>query len=354
MTTKPRAILLTPNDVPGNGLMSSPVLQRSLDALDREFDTHFATFCTLDSPRRGYFQLKFRDWWWPPGRFGLHNFLRARDLVHSLRLAKKDRVIAIHPFSQELALEIKKQSGAPYIVIVHDLHQGRLADPSVQQGLCEASSVLCASPALVEAIKPFAPQASLLFPSPGLPLEVEAKYSNGPIGIAGHFCSWSLALVSSLGLPIRGIGQPLSMPDRPDFEKGAKEISFVPRFAENDDAVRYIADNCSAFCVAVPSDGTEYELTSFPSKFIDFARAGLPIVIIAKPHSVIGAWAIANAWPLYIPDEADSAQCKMIADRIRDPATWHLDQSCVVRLRDGIFSNLAISTQLAQAVQQAQ
>lgn len=354
MSDKSKVILLTPNDVPGDGLMSSPVLQRSLDAVSGEFDAHFATFCDVDSPTPRYVKLKFREWWWPPGRFGLHNFLRARDLVRSMRLGPKDRIIAVHPFSQELALAIKSQSGCPYIVIVHDLHKDRLADPSVQSGLRAASSVLCASPALVKAIEPFAPHATVLFPCPGPPLELEPKYNDGPIGVPGHFCSWSLALASSLGLPIQGIGQPLSMPDRPDFQRGTLEITFVPRFASNDDAVSFIAENCSAFCVTVPSDGSDYEMTSFPSKFIDFTRASLPIVIIAKPQSVIGKWAVANDWPLYIPDEQDTTHCKVIASRLRDPDSWYRDQARVIELRDGIFSNRTINSQLLDAVRAAQ
>jgi hypothetical protein len=268
-------------------------------------------------------------------------------------MCMQDRVIAVHPFSQALALAMKKYSATPYIVLVHDLHEAELSRPEIRAGLQAASDVLCVSENIMKVMRQYAPKVSLLYPTPGLPLGLEPAFSIGSVGLGGHFCCKALKLVSRLGFQIEAIGRPVNATDGSEYTNDVSNVRFVPRFNANDDAIRHISNLCSAFCVAVPNDGSEYATYSFPSKFIDFARAGLPIVIIAGIHTAIGQWAHCNDWPLFVSDEHDSAQYKAVADRLRDQEAWNLDRARVLALRDGDFSNATINAKLLEALRRA-
>jgi hypothetical protein len=255
--------------------MSGPVHLRILHFLQGHFSTICASYADEEvSHLERFYRIPLRGRWWPPGGMGFHSHLRARRMVRDLGLTSKDHILVAHPFDGlVLAPLIQKLAGCRFTVLVHDLHADSLARPEIQAGMAAASSVLCVSDALADAVRPFNSQSDVLFPSPGEPMGLAPTFSRKPLALAGGFNDQYLALASKLREPIIAIGE--------NPGGNYPTATFVPRFAENDDAVRFVSTNCSAVVVIVPHGHGEYASHSFPSKLLDFARCGLPMVIIA-------------------------------------------------------------------------
>lgn len=335
----PKLLFIT-SGVPGPGLMSGPVHLRVLRFLSRHFDAICASYSDDDTSHIArFYRLPHRAWWWPPGRLGLHPLLRARKIISDLGIGLGDLVVVAYPFDGlVLAPILKRLAGCNYTVLVHDLHKDVLDRDEVRAGLAGASSILCASDALAELMKAFNPNSRVLFPSPGDPLNQVPAFSNGPIALAGGFNARYLMLAKKLGIPVVAIGE------SPGGDH--VDVTFIPRFAENDEAVRFVSAKCSSVAVIVPNGHADYASHSFPSKLLDFARAGLPIIIIAPLDSPVGRWAKLRDWPLFIADEDDNAAFDQAAKVLSHEAGWLNAQRHVLAVASGEFSADAIHEDL--------
>ena len=183
----PRKLVFVTGGIPHMGLMSGPVHLRIIDYLKQHFEVICASYSDEDASHLpSYQQLPHRQWWWPPGRLGLHPDLRARQLARTLRLKPDDRLLVAFPFDGlALAWRLKRRIGLSYDVLVHDLHGNSLDQPEVRKGLADASSVLCVSDAIVDVMRTTNPNVHVLYPTPGQDLGLEPGFSTGPIGLAG-------------------------------------------------------------------------------------------------------------------------------------------------------------------------
>ena len=267
-------------------------------------------------------------------------------MVRDLGLTSKDHILVAHPFDGlVLAPLIQKLAGCRFTVLVHDLHADSLERPEIQAGMAAASSVLCVSDALADAVHPFNSHSDVLLPSPGEPMGLAPTFSRKPLALAGGFNDQYLALASKLREPIIAIGE--------NPGGNYPTATFVPRFAENDDAVRFVSTNCSAVVVIVPHEHGEYASHSFPSKLLDFARCGLPMVIIAPPDSPVGRWAAQNKWCLLITDEDDDAGFLEVSKALAAEQTWLAAQCEVLQAAEGPLSAAEIHAKLLKSINSA-
>jgi hypothetical protein len=335
-----RKLVFLTGQTPEPGLMSGPIYLRILEYLAQKFDTYCASFGgSQEIPK--LIELPYRQWWWPPSRIAnAHTQLRARYLAKALKLTSADRALAAYPFEgMSIAQWLKRLLGIQYSVLVHDLHREYLDRDDVRSALAQASSVLCVSDSLAKVMGDYNSNSTVLLPTPGQDLGLFPEFSTAPIGLAGGFNSHYVEIIARFGLPVLAIG------DAPE-EAAIRNVRYVPRFSANDDAVRFASDNCSAFCVIVPHGWGDYELYSFPSRLLDFCRAGLPVIIVASTKSPVGRWAQDQAWPLYVCDEQDLSQFQAVTNQLRNRSTWERAQQRVMAIRENNFSYESINKQM--------
>ena len=267
-------------------------------------------------------------------------------MVSDVALSPQDHIVVAYPFDGlVLAPIIKRIAGCSYTVLVHDLHKDALDRDEVKAGLAGAAVILSVSDSLAELMQTYNSNSQVLYPSPGEPLGHAPAFSKGPVALAGGFDAQYLVLAKKLGLPIVAIGD--------DPGSNLTGVRFIPRFAENDDAISFVADNCSAVVVIVPDGHADYASHSFPSKLLDFARAGLPIVIIAPQESPVGRWAKQRDWPLFIHEERNAIAFDRVAAILADEVHWLDAQRRVLAAGAGEFSADVIHGQLLDHVNSA-
>ena len=342
-----RKAVLLPGYEPLPGLMSGPVLLRIQEALSGPFDAYCAfSSAGCQAPDRVVL-LPYREWWWPPSRlFNLHVALRARVLASRLSLSPHDLLVALYPFEGlKIAHALNTSLGLRHAILVHDLHRGQLEEPEIRRSIESASAVFCVSEPLLAVMRNLNPRATLAYPTPGAPLGLCPEFSTKPLGLAGGFDAKYLRIIGRFDLPVTAIGQ------TPEITTQAN-VLFVPHFASNDEAIRYVSDSCSAFCVIVPHGHGDYEMYSFPSRLLDFCRAGLPIVIVASRQSSGGKWAVANKWALYIDDENDPEQFAVVRKALASKSSWDSAREQVLAVRDREFSSETINGSMLDALVQ--
>jgi len=75
-------------------------------------------------------------------------------------------------------------------------------------------------------------------------------------------------------------------------------IEFLDSFKYNIEALEFVKKNASAFLV--PWSCSKYwGKLSFPSRFIEFAQLGLPVILFSTEDCALGSWAKKNQWKLF-------------------------------------------------------
>lgn len=62
--------------------------------------------------------------------------------------------------------------------------------------------------------------------------------------------------------------------------------------------------------------------TSFPSKFVEYCKLGLPVIIVAPPESSIGKWAVENDWLTY-ENTGDPANITAVIAKLKNRDFWN-------------------------------
>jgi hypothetical protein len=87
---------------------------------------------------------------------------------------------------------------------------------------------------------------------------------------------------------------------------------------------------------------------------VEFAHAGVPIVIAAHPSSALGAWAVKHRWSLFMPDLSSETMSRVLRE-LSSPSVLAADlaasaalaarEFCPARihasLRDGMLASLS-------------
>lgn len=340
--------IFMPGELPSEGLMSAPIFLRHLQYFKEVKETVVATF--EESPTTleyAHLRIPLREWWWPPRALlpndELHTMQRARYIISKLQLTSEDCVIARYPFEGVLiGAAIKKLCGSRLIIIVHESHLSDLQRPDLRAALGSADRIRCVSASLCNLFFELNKNTDVLLPIPGKHRKAWKSQRKGPIALIGSYNDKQLEIAERFATETIALG--------PYLPTKGNQISFIPRFEKNEAAINFVAENCSAAWVIVPNSNDHYSQTSFPSKFLDLLRTGLPIIIVAPATSPIGQWAKSTNFPTYIDNETDLTQFQRVKSALHDPIEWQNLADLSADLSAGPFSAESINQDLFDSV----
>lgn len=346
-----RQLVFIGAETPSPGVQSGPVLLRHLERFADEFAVTACVFRTSQQPALPFrqFEIPLRKWWLPPSRGKLLTKLarriKAAWLARQLNLGRDD-VVLICPHTSEhiLAREVAVAAGARLVSLLHDKwladdHQAELAAT-----FRASHAVLCVSDALASLVFDVAGvTAQVLRPIGETPLPGQAERpERSVVGIAGGFSRKAIELAADHFDAVFSIC--------PEGEiAGLAAIANVtahPRTASNRDALVLLRQQCAALFVYLGTEYENYARYSFPSKLVDFAQTGLPIVICTPPETGLGQWAAQNGWRLWLRDPDDAAASREIAALLKSDTAWQEEARQTRALADGEFSAHRIHAQL--------
>lgn len=348
-------IVLIAGVAPYWGIQSGPVIFRHLLRLSRTHEVVVAVFGGEAPPDYPFKieRLDRRSRLWPPqrrwlpGSTNLRRWLQAQQLGRRLRLTPDDRLlICLHTDEHFLARQLSVSFGCPIVGILHDMWPD-----SVQPGLVDTmrrcSGVLAVSAGLARRARAHgARNVARMHPIGETFVGTAQEPPAGELvlGVAGSMSADYVDVASRLADEVVALGA------TPEMCAGRK-VRPLPRFATNRDALSFLAATCHALVVYQTFDTTQAYLEySFPSRLIDFAQTGLPIVICAPPGSSLGEWAQDHAWPLWLSSGDDQQQIENIRSKLLDPADWAAQCAIVTELARTEFSPDRIHEMLENAL----
>lgn len=133
------------------------------------------------------------------------------------------------------------------------------------------------------------------------------------------------------------------------FEPLAKRPNVVRRgfFPTAGEAMDHLASQATAAIVSYPFDDSLWARTSFPSRLLDYASTGIPIVIIAPLTSPLGEWAQSRGWMAFVPSEDEGAITAVLRE-LTQPDAWERHAAQTRQLRDTELSAERIHQQFTR------
>ncbi|WP_197082359.1 hypothetical protein [Pedobacter sp. BMA] len=89
--------------------------------------------------------------------------------------------------------------------------------------------------------------------------------------------------------------------------------------------------------------------TSFPSKFVEYCKLGLPVIIIAPPESSIGKWAVENKWLTY-ENTGEPANIAATIAKLNNRDFWNNCQLQAQKYADTDFNPDEIHRKLSNSI----
>jgi hypothetical protein len=341
-------------DPPWFGIQSGPILTRHLQRFKASFEVFVLTFNPPPVkdypflhwcfPGRRRFDLPARHWL--PGSWSLRYRNWAKAAIQAFEITKADKLlICAHGDEHHVARNISLMTGAPLFCLLHDLWPA-WSGPGIAATLKHAACVFPVTEALASvAIPAGVKKTSVLYPI-GEEFVGNNQSSTDAlkIGIAGSVDRRYLVDASGFGEAIVAIGC------SPEEAEGISNVQCVPRFPLNRDAVAFLAAECQALVVSQTRHDSDYAQYAFPSRLVDFAQTGLPIILVARESTNLGRWARANNWPLWLRERDDVSGKQQISGRLKLPKEWQL---CSERTRDiatTMFDASSIHNQLEKEI----
>ncbi len=341
--------------VPYWGIQSGPVIYRHLLRLARSHEVICATYDTSRPeayPFRIYQLLQREKWWppvraWMPGSHELRLHLLARKMGRELGIASSDRIlICLHTREHQLAQVLSAQYGTPIVAMLHDLWSDG-EHGHILRAIRKCASILPVSDGLKELVTAHgAKRVERLLPIG------EEFIGNGrsppgrelTVGIAGSMDPDYIEAAERIGDRVIAIGATSEM-TRSD------KVHVIPRFEKNSDALSYLASNCDALIVYQTFDEAAAHIRySFPSRLVDFAQTGLPLVTVGPRTSSLGVWSSACNWPLWLENPHDTERIEAVRARLLHSADWKRFSMRTVELARSEFSPMKIHEVLERAL----
>lgn len=287
--------------------------------------------------------LPARRWWWPPfrPRRRLLAWLRTRAWLRELRAIPHANAIITVAGGRLgwLAAEFSKSKRCPLVTIVHDhwREHGQADDVFVATYVCRSSKhLLAVSEEMRASLAAEFPSSdcTVLPPVPAtrsLPFaEWRDTHATAPVfahvGALHAYHAEFLERLAGMLAPLGGtllLLSPEKNPVATALRDRLPNLRHQPFFPQNNEAVSFIAQNATAIVVMYPfgTDGNTSPPTGFPSRFVEFAQLGLPILIAAPRRNPIRAWAIRHEWPAQI-DPSDQSALAETCSRLSTPSGW--------------------------------
>lgn len=324
--------------------------------------------------------LPRRRAWWPPVRSSsfslvyLRAALQARELQHLLASATPPTHVVTLLWDEWplVARAFALRQGLPLTTIVHDLQEAWSTAPSETDNIkrrhrlmfSSSDRVLTVSNEILRVYDIGKSKGAVLYPIPGekLYFDIESPVDglkNHTIYFGGSLHPWQLENLAPIAAALSRRGGNLVLLTTEDNFVWRALSELYPQTKrldpteDNEAAVELVARNAGAFIVSYAIDQSKqpWAQTSFPSKLLDFARAGVPIAILAPPGTAIYEWCLRQDWPSISCDVTQTGIDRLL-DLLFDEAKRSDLVSQIQRLALTEFSSKTIHRELEQAIVQ--
>ena len=281
------------------------------------------------------FHLTHRKPWWPPYNQAspllrrVRHWLWAGECARFLSGVRPNAVFtylsAFTDFMSQVALAYSSRYRVPLSVITHDDPACFAKSPADgvemrrrYQGIVEhAHQNWFASPQLAGIYDLPPARRSTLPPIPegydASPVW-KSEFAASPLLVyAGNYWPAQIPLLARIGRETAAAGGRLMLvvKSSPEVEALCREESvlWLEPFRENREALCFLAENAAGLIVSYSetSDSMPWIRTSFPSKLIEYAHLGLPIMIYAPGDSAVANWATERNFPDYATPQTPGA-----------------------------------------------
>lgn len=344
----PRHLLYVSDVVPGPGHGGRIVVDRHLRRLAAEDWTitvvsPFGASAALGPWRE--IKLPARRWWWPPFRPATPWLASLRAVAWRRELAgadvpRADAVVTVCWGSMSwLAASVARAADAPLVVIVHDWWRetGSEADARIGRQCCAAATrVFAVSTEMQAALRDECGRdIDVLYPLPAarhLPFATWRPAFGAPaVAHVGTLQPYHEEFLAGLAARLASLGGrllllcPLDNPTAAALARRCSNLLQQDFFPDNADALRWVATHASALVVMYRQgiDAAGRVPTGFPSRFVEFAQLGLPILLAAPAGNPIRRWATQRAWVGHCDPGEGSAHEHWIHS-LADARSWSL------------------------------
>jgi hypothetical protein len=271
--------------------------------------------------------------------------LRARFAVahYAARLGRPNAILNVFGVNSIEACALARQFRIPLLLFLHDrwqvwtkplMERQWMRQGHAVQILRDAARIWTVTPELATAYRLDDARVRVLRPIPeaGVNHFVEWRdaFRRPVLAFAGFVHDHHLEHFARLARALQCVdGRMLIMTDRaekirthPDMPDN---VDFYPPTKRNAQALEFVREHASAFVVPW-SFGADlqqryWDSTNFPSKLVEFAQLGLPLLLLA-PHCVaVSNWAQARVWLGHCPEPSD-ANLQTLVAQVAERAHW--------------------------------
>jgi hypothetical protein len=316
-----------------------------------------------------HLRLPYRRFWWPPARpqwLGSQRF-RVRLMVRDLRARglleeTGPRVLLTNLWDSQalVAARLAEEGFAQLGVFMHDDEvtwgatglPRRFLEWSRATVVAHAACTWAVSERLVRQLPPAAQaRARVLPPIPAAGAARGAwrpEFAQGvTLGYAGKIYPGMGPLLQELARSLAAVDGRLTIITRPETADRppvtAPQIEWRPFFAEPAEAARWLLARCSALLVAhprnehLPAGSWQMLRTSFPSKLVEYAQFGLPLLLIGERDSAFGDWAAGHPELPFFRNGSEDRLAEYLRG-LRAPARWQKAAAATHRLAETEFN----------------
>ena len=374
-----RRVLYLSNVMPIDDSASGIIVQRHLAELVRQgWDVTVVDLPQLHSGPVAWHSvpLPVRQWWWPPFRPDRTGVAALGSIIwrHALRragVARADLVVTIcwGPLSW-LAAEIARADRCPLVVIVHDHWTERPSDAAAhrafQHSCRQAGKILAVSPEMqAQLTSTFGPKVDVLYPVPAArpsPFATwRAEHARRPrVAHAGTLLPFHADYLAALAAVLATAGGellvvcPAANATLSVLRQRCPNLVHHDYFPDHRDALHWIAREASAVTVmhARRSDGTGRPPTGFPSRLLELAQLGLPMLLAAPAANPLAGWARRRSWTA-LTEPGDVSALTTIVRGLTAETTWSALAAETRLAAEGEFNPARIHAQFAAVLSDA-
>lgn len=128
-------------------------------------------------------------------------------------------------------------------------------------------------------------------------------------------------------------------------------VKVIERFDTVTELLNYLSNQTDVLLVfySFKLDKEFRMFTSFPSKFVEYCKLGLPIIIIAPPESSIGKWAVENNWLTY-ENTGEPAKIATLIGKLNNRDFWNSARLQAQKYADTDFDPDEIHRKLSNSI----
>lgn len=309
--------------------------------------------------------LPHRRAWWPPFEQQNDGVLRAIRMRLWARecarlLGQPDAILTYLSYHSELLSEVAahfaRASGVPLSIIIYDdvaaFHRGSAEALAILSRryrwiMQQARQLWFVSRELAEAYGFDGGDHNVLMPLPegGTPrVQWRADFATKPVVVyAGFLYEQQYPLLSRIARVIDRVGGQLLLLTRESpalCELCAREpINLQPLLPSNRDALDFVGQRAAGFLAAYCErvEDMPWIRSSYPSKVVEFAHLGLPMLFVAPPESAISRWNADRNVPCSLRPHDEAGVADFIA-ALRQRESWERLAQATRTLADTAFS----------------